>query len=194
MSKAPIEAAIILAGGQSLRMGFDKGELDVSGRRLIDIIHGKINRQCASVLISGRRAYDLEVSNVADSIHVPKGPAAGILTLAEHLKNDVTGFFTVPVDSPNFPEDLCARLYSRAYSTIAADENGRHPTFGWWRLSDVEKAVKQVNHHESLSLNHLSRLCGAVEVNWPGENLFFNINSANDLTHYLTHIASEITR
>lgn len=194
MNKAPYEAAVILAGGQSLRMGFDKVELDVSGERLVDIILHNISRQCSSVMISGRQAYDLDVPNVADSIHVPKGPAAGVLTLAEHLKNEVAGFFTVPVDSPNFPDDLCARLYSRSHSSIAVDENGRHPTFGWWRLEDVAKALKQVDHQGSLSLNHLSRLCGANEVHWPGENLFFNINSANDLTHYLTHITSEITR
>lgn len=182
------EAAIILAGGQSRRMGFDKAELGVQGSRLVEIVHKKLSLQCSSIMISGSSAYGLGVPHIKDDVGAPKGPAAAIYSAAERLSSDVTGFFTAPVDSPNFPNDLCARLYSKSNSAVAADETGRHPTFGWWRLTDVRNAFEGNDPHASLSLNRLADMCQTKDITWSSETLFYNINSPNDLTHYLTEI------
>lgn len=182
------QIAVILAGGRSQRMGFDKAELEIEGLSLIEIIHSKIRTQCGSVVISGRQGYQTGLQTIPDLPSVPKGPVAAIFTTAMTLEDNVSGFFTVPVDSPNFPDDLCGRLYSESHSTVGTDEKGRHPTFAWWRICDVKAALKTVDQLHSLSLNALADLCQAREISWPGADLFFNINNAHDLRWYVTEI------
>lgn len=177
----------ILAGGKARRFGGqDKGEIRIEGERLIDIIYKRVKPQSTKVVLSGTHDYGLGLNVVPDAHDAPGGPVGGLYSIWKSLKgNNAEGFFTVAVDGPNLPQDLIASLYSQNASTIAADENGRHPTYGWWRMFDLRRIWEMPELSESISLNRLADLVGAKAVFWEGESSFININRQDDLDKFV---------
>lgn len=177
---------VILAGGQAERFGgVDKGGLMVEGERLIDRIVARINDQADSIVLSAGHNYGLNVEFVTDLMSAPAGPVGGIYSVYMHLKNSaVEGFYTVPVDGPNVPTNLIAKLHSPNYSSIASDGR-RHPTFAWWRMRDLEKVWESWDGLSSISLNNLATRATAQLVEWKGGGYFVNINYPRDLEKFV---------
>jgi len=126
----------ILAGGKATRFnGLDKGGILIDGQRLIDIVHDRLKSQCNEIVISGNYDYGLGLKVLPDIDGAPGGPVGGIYSIWKYLESrDVEGFFTAAIDGPNLPSDLIESLYSSDTSTIAIDDNGRHPTLdNLWR-------------------------------------------------------------
>ncbi|WP_164115941.1 molybdenum cofactor guanylyltransferase [Sphingorhabdus sp. Alg239-R122] len=183
---------IILAGGQSQRMGgIDKGEMLLGEMRLIDHTVKKSVTQADQVIISGTYDYGTGLKTIPDHKGGPKGPAAAIYATHIWLKEhnpQAHGFFTVPVDGPFVPEDLVARLSGTGVSAIAAGDDGLHPTFAYWSLVALEKAWPVLIEQESLSLRALARTCDAAHIHWSNADMFFNINTPSDLKEAATRL------
>lgn len=181
---------IILAGGQGRRMGgVDKGAINLGARRMVDEIVSRLEAQGARMKISGQAAYGLDIETIPDVTDGPKGPVAGLYAAYQHFeKSGETGFFTVPVDGPNLPHDLLSRLYDTDASTIAEDDAGRHPVFGWWRLYDLRAVWADIDMTQSISMKRLAEMVGAKCVRWPSDACFVNINSDDDLKTYLSQV------
>ncbi|MEE9433176.1 MAG: NTP transferase domain-containing protein [Sphingorhabdus sp.] len=183
--------SVILAGGQSRRMralssaaSVDKAELKLGGERLIDLAIMRISPQCDEVLISAKHGYGTGLPVITDDVMGPKGPAAGIFAARKWAAANSpasAGFFTMPVDTPFFPTDLIQRLGQTNTASIAADDNGLHPTFGHWLLEPLASYWSTHPPAEPVSLRELAGQCGAKQVRWSGESDFFNINSPEDL-------------
>lgn len=192
---------IILAGGKGSRMGprmaegmgpapkpgCDKGMIDVAGVRLIDRVYGRVKDQVQTVMISGAQDYGLGVRVIADIVGGPAGPAAGLYAAWQILGGRVAGFFTVPVDGPDVPRDLCARLYHAQRSQIVLAGGRVHPTFAWWRQADLD-GVFAGFEGEGISLRHLAKRAKAAPVTWadadPDANAFLNLNTRSDVADY----------
>lgn len=91
-------AGVILAGGQSNRMGHDKALLIYQGRRLIDHM---------ALLLQETGITDIYVSGHVEGYHcitdrIPhKGPLSGIYSISNHpTMNRYTTFLIVPIDMP----------------------------------------------------------------------------------------------
>jgi len=177
----------ILAGGKATRFnGLDKGGILIDGQRLIDIVHDRLKSQCNEIVISGNYDYGLGLKVLPDIDGAPGGPVGGIYSIWKYLESrDVEGFFTAAIDGPNLPSDLIESLYSSDTSTIAIDDNGRHPTYGWWRLEDLSKAFQNITTAESVSLNRLANSVGAKTNAWDGDASFVNINRQMDLDSFV---------
>ena len=177
----------ILAGGKAKRFdGQDKGEIRIKGERLIDIIYQRVKPQTTKVILSGMHDYGLGLTVVPDAHSAPGGPVGGLYSIWKTLQGrESEGFFTVAVDGPNLPSDLTGSLYSKTSSTIAADDAGRHPTYGWWRMDDLSRAWETAKLSESISLNRLANLVDAKTINWEGESFFININRQADLNQFV---------
>ena len=173
----------ILAGGKARRYGGqDKGEILIDGERLIDIIHQSLAPQSTEIMISGTHNYGLGFYVISDSDDAPAGPVGGIYSIWQTLiSRDIEGFFTVAVDGPNLPNNLLELLYSSKSSAIAIDDAGRHPTYGWWRMSDLSAAWTKLKGEPSISLNRLADAASAREVLWENRDSFANINRPKDL-------------
>ncbi|MEP3890922.1 MAG: NTP transferase domain-containing protein [Hellea sp.] len=173
----------ILAGGKARRFGGqDKGEILIRGERLIDIICERLGPQSTEILLSGTHDYSLDLTVVPDAQNAPGGPVGGVYSIWKSQEGrGIEGFFTAAIDGPNLPQDLTASLYSKTCSTIAVDENGRHPTYGWWRMDDLSALWEMTELSESISLNKLADLIGARAVLWEGGSSFTNINRQDDL-------------
>jgi len=122
---------------------------------------------------------------IKDDPSGPRGPVAALYSAWKTMPNTDEGFFTAPVDGPNVPGDICERLYGER-SAIAKAPDGLHQAFAWWRLEDLKSAFAQVDLKKPLSLIQVAKLCHVRHIFWSHESLFYNINTPNDLSAYLT--------
>ena len=106
---------LILAGGRGSRMGgVDKGLQNHRGVPLALHALLRLGPQVGHAMINANRnlgAYEsFGVPVWPDPVEDFAGPLAGFLAGLEHCETPL--LLTVPCDTPNFPEDLAARLAS----------------------------------------------------------------------------------
>ena len=188
-------AGVILAGGQSRRMGGgDKGFLPLGGKSLLDHVTERLEPQVAELAINAngdpsRFAHNVPI--IADSIGGFVGPLAGVLAgLDWAASRGHSHIVTAAADTPFFPCDLVPRLMLAAESqpiALAATPDpdrgmSRHPTFGLWpvdlrddlraALQDgVRKVVAWTDQHGT----------GLAEFGADPFDPFFNVNTPEDL-------------
>jgi molybdopterin-guanine dinucleotide biosynthesis protein A len=138
-------AGLVLAGGQSRRMGGgDKGLRRLGGRTLLGHVVERLRPQVAALVISANgdpaRFAGFGLPVVADSVPDFAGPLAGVLAgldwAAAH-RPDLSHVASVATDAPFLPRDLVSRLVAaltEAEADLAcAASGGRvHPVFGLW--------------------------------------------------------------
>jgi len=183
MSPLPTTCLVILAGGQSTRMGTDKTVIVFEGERLIDRSIDRFSAKAERIFLSGRDDHGTGLAIIADDPDAPGGPVGGIYSVAARLQAmGIAGFVTVPVDAPFAPADLIERLSASGGCAVAEDCQRMHPTFAYWRCA-VVNAVRDTHDHaeRAPSLQWLARQCGADTVTWPDASLFMNINRPEDL-------------
>ena len=185
---------VILAGGQSTRMGGgDKGLLALGDKPILQHVIGRLSTQATPIALNANgdparfAAYGLTV--IPDSIDGFAGPLAGVLAgLDWAATHNATHIVTAAADTPFFPETLVADLIHASEIqgqpiALAKTENGRHPTFGLWPVTlredlrnaletGIRKVVQWTDRHSTAM---------AYFDDAPFDP-FFNVNSPDDLT------------
>lgn len=191
MSAATV-AGLVLAGGQSRRMGGgDKFLLPLAGKRLIDHVLGRLAPQVGALAISANcdpaLLSDTGVAVLADE-PPSRGPLSGLLAGMKWAARAVpacTHVATAAADTPYFPGDLVARLaQAAAGGTVLAASGGRvHPVFGLWPLSARETLADFLASTESSRMLDFAERIGWRAVDFSvatGPDPFFNINTPGD--------------
>ncbi|TJW08581.1 MAG: molybdenum cofactor guanylyltransferase MobA [Mesorhizobium sp.] len=191
-------AGIILAGGQSRRMGGgDKTLLELGGRSLLDHVVKRLAQQTGPLALSANgdptRFASFGLPVLADTVGGHAGPLAGILTGIEWAAIGCDAVVTVAGDTPFFPKNLVERLAAAADSkpgsiAVASSGGRRHPTFALWPL-DVHDALRRfLVDEDNRRVSAFIDRHGFVEVEFPmpasgGRAIdpFFNINTPDDL-------------
>jgi len=137
--------AAILAGGEGARVGGrDKGLLPLAGENLVARVSSAMRAQADALLICANRheeTYAAFGTVVGDALPGYRGPLAGI---AAALATCTTSWLlTVPVDCPNPPADLAARLLAAATAAgtdLAVEHDGERaqPLFAIYRRELAE--------------------------------------------------------
>ena len=189
-------AGVILAGGQSRRMGGgDKGLLTLGGETLLARVIARLEPQVAEVALNANgdvaRFEPFGLPVIADSIAEFPGPLAGVLAGMDWAAaRGHSHIVTAAADTPFFPCDLVPRLMLAAESARIAlaatpdPERGmaRHPTFGLWpvglrddlraALGDgVRKVVAWTDKHGT----------AMAEFSATPFDPFFNVNTPEDM-------------
>ena len=185
MTTDPFTCLVILAGGQSTRMGSDKAVITLGGRRMVDILIDRFSGKTDHLFLSASQDYGTGLSLISDNPDFPGGPVGGIFTLADRLPEvlpGLSGFATVPVDAPHAPADLVERLSTSGGCAVAQDDQRIHPTFAYWRC-DIINSIRATHDpgERAPSLQWLARQSAAQTVTWSDETLFMNINRPEDL-------------
>ncbi len=185
MNDNPPTCLVILAGGQSRRMGKDKAVISLDGERLIDRAIARYASSVNRIWLSAASDFDTGLDIITDDADAPGGPVGAIYTIAAHLPilcPEAIGFVTMPVDAPFAPDNLIAKLSTVAGCAVAQGPERLHPVFGYWRC-DIVNTVRGTHEigERSPSLQWLARQCDAQLVSWPDEDIFMNINTADDL-------------
>ena len=122
---------MILAGGESRRMGRDKLTLEVGGVPLIRRVYDAISIRCEDVILVGRNTAPLEgVRIVSDERAGRQGPLAGMEAgLAAASNRQV---FVAAGDLPFLPTELVGALLDRleelgAFAVVPRHGGRTHP-------------------------------------------------------------------
>jgi len=140
-------SGLVLAGGQSSRMGQDKATLILDGQTLAERARQNLQPWCDQVFISLRDSQDranLEGPFLFDQVQ-DCGPLAAFL--AAHDLDSEQDWFVLPCDLPGVTaaalEALALALGSRAWVIGFAQEDGHpQPLFGMWSAPAL-KALKR---------------------------------------------------
>ena len=181
--------AVIVAGGQSSRMGREKTLETIRGRRMIDRIAAVLGSQVQSVVLNAngdtQRFPSLGLPIIPDLRSDIGTPLAGVhAALAHAYSSDFDAVLTAPSDAPFLPADLARRLAAAGRpAAIAASGGQPHYLTGLWSrtlLPEIERALAQPR---TPRLQDWCRICEAAIVEWPTApyDPFFNVNTPDEL-------------
>jgi molybdenum cofactor guanylyltransferase len=119
---------LILNGGKSSRMGFEKGLIAFHGKPQKEFLIDLLGGFCDQVFISGKGNGDESFPFLPDKFDL-ESPLNGILTALEH--EDANAWLTVPVDMPGITAEVIAFLIANRdttqFATCFYDANGKSP-------------------------------------------------------------------
>ncbi len=189
-------AGVILAGGQSRRMGGgDKGLLTLAGETLLDRVIDRLAPQVAELALNANgdpARFPTDLPIISDSITGFAGPLAGVLAGLDWAAGQGhSHIVTAAADTPFFPCDLVPRLMLAAETVPIAlaatpdPEKGklaRHPTFGLWPVElrdDLRAALHDGVRKVVLWTDRHGTALAEFEVD--RFDPFFNVNTPEDM-------------
>ena len=191
-------AGVILAGGQSSRMGGGDKSLKLLGNKtILEHVIERLSPQVATMVLNAngdpQRFSRFGTPVIQDQTDGFLGPLAGVLSGLEWAeKNGFQRIITVAADTPFFPKtlarDLCSAVSnSSAPIALAATQPfgmhkiNRHPTFGLWPVS-LRNNLKDSLNVGIRKIVIWTELHGHIDVLFEsGEHdPFFNVNTHAD--------------
>jgi len=186
---------VILAGGQSRRMGRDKSLIKLNGKTLIEHTTIKVKKFLPNLIIISNEnkneimKYGIDLVN--DCLSKNQGPLIGIMTAMKYIKDNKKNFdwiATFPCDTPFFPELLIKKFIDNSKSKksllyFASSKGQRHNVFGLWSLKLYDKLHNDIVNKNSRKVedwaeqNDVQR----IEFSFEKDDPFFNINTEEDL-------------
>lgn len=162
-------------------MGQDKALLPFGGfPSLAEYQYRRLLPLFSNVYISAKRnKFSFDAPMILDA---PASdffaPTAGLLTVYETLASD---FFAISVDTPFVDETVIegvVSLYERekADAVIARSPGGTHPMCGIYTMT-LLPLLKQMIEEGNHRLNHLLGIADTRFVDFPDDELFFNMNT-----------------
>lgn len=181
-------AAVIIAGGQSRRMGREKAFVSLMGTPLLEHAAERLRPQCDTVVINANgdsvRFDRFGFAVFPDVLTEIRTPLAGLhAALAHGRANRFDAVLTVPSDAPFLPRDLCSRLMTDGKASVAGSCDQVHFLTGFWRIGLLPSLEKELSSGTLRRVQDWVRMAEAETVVWPCEpyDPFFNINMPEDL-------------
>jgi len=188
---------LILAGGRGSRMGnVDKGLQNFRGAPMVLHVIMRLSPQVGAVMINANQnlgpyeGFGLPVW--PDQLTGFEGPLAGLQTGLSQC--DTEYLVTAPCDSPFLPPDLVERLAAALTGNDAelavavTEEQGRrqpHPVFCLMKASVLSNLTAFLQLGER-KIDKWYRSLKFVEVVFPDETAFRNINTLDELRRFET--------
>jgi molybdenum cofactor guanylyltransferase len=187
---------VLLAGGQSRRMGGgDKSLRVLGGKTILARVIERARPQVASLVLNANgdparfAEYGLPVA--ADVVEGYAGPLAGVLTGMEWARAHTPEAYwlaSFATDAPFLPADLVARLGAAvadegAEMACAASAGRSHPVFGLWPVALADDLKRAMVEEDMRKVDVWTARYRLVTVDFPAEPVdpFFNTNRPEDL-------------
>ncbi len=188
-------AGIILAGGRASRMqGRDKGLIELQNQALIQHVIDRFQIQVTTLRINANRNLEryqrFGFPVFSDARQDFQGPLSGMLQGLQQLESEQADWIVcVPCDAPQLPLDLVTRfsqaLAKKDVAAVAHDGKWIQPTFCMLHRSLSDSLTNYLAHGGRKTADWL-RQENAVQVDFSDQpTAFANINSRDDLQHYL---------
>jgi molybdopterin-guanine dinucleotide biosynthesis protein A len=189
-------AGVLLAGGQSRRMGGgDKCLRGLGGKPILAHVVARLRPQVEAMVLNANgdagRFLDFGLPVMADVVEGHAGPLAGVLTgltWAERNAIDCPWVVSVATDTPFFPADLAARFLiavrDEGADLACARTDGRaHPVFGLWPIRLAEDLRRAMVEDGVRKVDAWTARYRVALVDFPSEPFdpFFNTNRPEDL-------------
>lgn len=184
--------AIILAGGKSTRMGFDKQFLELNKKRLIDIIINKLKEEFEEIIIVTNKPeeYRKYTQKILSDKIKDVGPLGGIYT---GLKESTFKYaFVIACDMPNISPDYIKymkNIIEKQSVDLCITKNGDNiePFHSFYSKAIVED-IKEYLLSGRRNIKGLAKELNTlyIEEKWarkysPDLIIFENLNTQKDL-------------
>ncbi len=188
-------AGVLLAGGQSQRMGGgDKCLRLLAGKPLLAHVIERARPQVAALVLNANgdpaRFASFGLPVVADDVAGFAGPLAGVLAGLDWTAANLPGathLASFATDAPFLPRDLIKAMREAmregAYEMACAASNGRaHPVFGLWPLA-LRDDLRRALQGGLRKVDQWTSRYRLIEVEFPAAPVdpFFNANRPEDL-------------
>jgi molybdenum cofactor guanylyltransferase len=187
MTSAKING-LILAGGESSRMGSDKSLLNFHGRPQREYLFETLSKCCDKVLVSCNAQQQIPASlNPLPDAFPLKSPLNGILTAFQY--DHSCAWLTVPVDMPNIDlktlEYLLAVREPSKIATCFFDSDGKYPEplFALWEANAYGELMEYYNSGKYTPRGFLMTHDVAI-LKSPVATMHVNINSPEELKDF----------
>lgn len=154
---------VILAGGQSRRMGRDKANLPVADETLLAQQYRKMRLLFADVYVSCKTSQVLDGGDyrLLREMAPESSPIYGLIHALERLRSDQV--FVIPVDTPLVEPESIKALIDMSNSGDAdvflmQDANRIHPLIGIYTRSALPVLQKAVTKRDYRLMNLLDQL------------------------------------
>ncbi len=189
-------AGVLLAGGQSRRMGGgDKALRLLGGETILARVIARLRPQVARLVLNANgdpaRFAGFGLPVVADSVEGFAGPLAGILAGLDWAAANAPGcelVLSAATDAPFLPADLAARLAAGmaaagADLACAASRGQPHPVIGLWPVRLREELRHALVAEGVRKVDVWTARYRLATVDFPAGELdpFFNANRPEDL-------------
>ena len=171
--------AIIMAGGDSRRMGMDKSVLAINGKPMVEIIAEQLRTSFSQTLISANDAEKfafLGLQIVPDRIQ-GQGPLMGIASALEASANEVN--FVVACDIPHIDLTYVRKMLSRAKGADIVIPRSRdkeyEPLFAVYNKSALE-AINKVLRTGGRKISDVFTRCKVSYIELKAD-CFTNLNT-----------------
>ena len=171
--------AIIMAGGDSSRMGMDKSVLAINGKPMVEIIAEQLRTSFSQTLISANDAEKfafLGLQIVPDRIQ-GQGPLMGIASALEASANEVN--FVVACDIPHIDLTYVRKMLSRAKGADIVIPRSRdkeyEPLFAVYNKSALE-AINKVLRTGGRKISDVFTRCKVSYIELKAD-CFTNLNT-----------------
>jgi len=152
---------VVLAGGRAERMGAPKPDLDIAGRRLIDLVLAPIPAADPVIVVGPPMALDRPVRFCLEEPRFG-GPVAALAAALPHVTS--ARLVLIAVDMP-WATPLALRLLDadpRAMVIVPVDADGkRQPLCSVWRTEAARHALDAIGSADGVSMH---RLLAGVDV------------------------------
>lgn len=191
--------AIILAGGKSSRMGFDKQLLKIDERRLMDSLIHKLNKEFDDIIIvTNRPELYIGLSHkITTDVLKNKGPLGGIHAGLKQSSSKYT--FVVACDMPNINMEYIGYMKNEL---VNLNSYGCVTEFGEWiepfssfysidLIDHIERYLKTNRRSingliKDLNITYIAEdEARKYSPNW---DMFLNLNTKEDLNNYLNAV------
>jgi molybdopterin-guanine dinucleotide biosynthesis protein A len=185
-------SALILAGGKGQRIGYDKKNIEIAGKKLIESTINSLSTVFSQIIVSSNTGFNHSgVLTLADDIGA--GPLAGIYQGLKHSESAY--LYVIACDMPFLSTAYIDFLQktireSAANACVTQREDGFLEPFNAFYHKNcrpfVETALKNGNYKilpilQSLSPAVIKRSDILDFEKKSGGNIFFNINTQADL-------------
>lgn len=177
---------IILAGGQSTRMGVNKAWLSVENKRFIEYSIALLKPYCHILLISANTdEYNIFGYEVVPDRYRGVGPLGGLEACLNHSKTE--GNFVLPCDVPAISAEILECVLNQIDGADAVvpmwNKNNIEPLLGYYSKRIHPKVVDQLKNGEYGVKQLLNRIYTRY-VSLPDVKLW-NINSSADYWEFI---------
>ncbi|MCB0477840.1 MAG: molybdenum cofactor guanylyltransferase [Crocinitomicaceae bacterium] len=177
---------VVLAGGESSRMGTDKGLVQIDGKTMVEHVLETLKQVTEEVvIISNNKDYEqFGVSVFQDEIKL-RGPVGGIYTALKQAKHELV--LVLSCDSPYVNAELLEYFLKQCDSNlinVVEFEGKVYPLIGLYRKSDEKEFLKAMKE-DRLKLQLLNKMLGTkliqIDSSKFDKKVFWNFNSPAEL-------------
>jgi molybdopterin-guanine dinucleotide biosynthesis protein A len=189
------KSAVILAGGKSTRMGFDKQLLELEGRKITEELIAKLKGRFSDVMVSSPtpQLYDPGQVRVIQDIYQESGPLAGIH--AALLQAQSQWVFVTACDMPYlelaYLDFMMERLQEGSYAVCVTEREGGLEPFHAFYSRSALPALEDCLARGRRSVNRFIREINALIIPeaeaaplLPGWRAFLNLNTPEEYQKY----------